>query len=163
MPANYFLQLQLSTNLSVSNMEEIELYDVIKILHIVAVISWLAGLLYLPRIFVYHSQVAFGSETDKIFQTMERRLMRFIMLPAMILTLTFGLYLASQIGFEFVWLHIKITLVLCLSAFHGFLSHCRKKFAKGENKHSQKFFRLINEIPTLLMICIVTLVILKPF
>lgn len=144
-------------------MEEIELYDVIKILHIVAVISWLAGLLYLPRIFVYHSQVAVGSETDKIFQTMERKLMRFIMLPAMILTFIFGIYLASQIGFEFVWLHIKITLVLCLAGFHGFLSHCRKKFAQGQNKHSQKFFRLINELPTLLMICIVTLVILKPF
>ncbi len=144
-------------------MENIELYDVIKILHIVSVISWLAGLLYLPRIFVYHAQVVVGSESDKIFQTMERRLIRFIMLPAMILTFGFGLYLASEIGFEFVWLHIKITLVLCLAAFHGFLSFCRKKFEKGQNKYSQKFYRIINEVPTVLMLVIVTLVILKPF
>jgi len=144
-------------------MVEIELYDVIKILHITAVISWLAGLLYLPRIFVYHTQVAAGSESDKIFQTMERRLLRFIMLPAMILTFAFGLYLASEIGFEFIWLHIKLTLVLCLAGFHGFLSKCRKNFAAGKNKHSQKFYRLINEVPTLLMLCIIALVILKPF
>ncbi len=144
-------------------MEDIELYDVVKILHIVAVISWLAGLLYLPRIFVYHTQVAVGSESDKIFQTMEKRLLRFITTPAMILTFAFGFYLASEIGFEFVWLHIKITLALCLAGFHGFLSMCHKKFEKGQNKYSPKFFRIINEVPTLLMICIVTLVILKPF
>jgi putative membrane protein len=144
-------------------MEEIELYDVIKILHIIAVISWLAGLLYLPRIFVYHSQVSFGSETDKIFQIMEKKLLRFIMTPAMILVFIFGFYLASQIGFEFIWLHIKITLVLCLAGFHGFLSRCRKNFEKGKNKHSQKFFRIINEVPTLLMVAIVVLVVLKPF
>ncbi len=144
-------------------MADIELYDIVKILHIVAVISWFAGLLYLPRIFVYHSQVAVGSESDKIFQIMEKRLLRFIMLPAMLLVFCFGLYLALQIGFEFTWLHIKIALVLGLAAYHGFLSSCRKKFALGQNKHSQKFYRIINEVPTLLMICIVTLVILKPF
>lgn len=144
-------------------MADIELYDTIKILHIVSVISWLAGLLYLPRIFVYHAQVAAGSESDKIFQTMEKRLLRFIMLPAMLLTFAFGLYLASEIGFEFIWLHIKLTLALCLAAFHGFLSKCRKNFEKGQNKHSQKFYRIINEVPTILMIVIVALVILKPF
>ncbi|MES2961940.1 MAG: protoporphyrinogen oxidase HemJ [Pseudomonadota bacterium] len=144
-------------------MEDIEFYDIVKILHIVAVISWLAGLLYLPRIFVYHAQVAVGSETDKIFQTMEKRLMRFIMLPSMLLVFIFGFYLASQIGFEFTWLHIKLTLVLILAGYHGFLSRCRKNFERGINKHSQKFYRLINEIPAVLMICIVTLVILKPF
>ena len=143
-------------------MEEIELYDIVKILHIIAVISWLAGLLYLPRIFVYHSQVSVGSETDKIFQIMEKKLLCFIMTPAMILVFIFGFYLASQIGFEFIWLHIKITLVLCLAGYHGFLSRCRKNFEKGENKHSQKFFRIINEVPTLLMIAIVVLVVLKP-
>ncbi len=144
-------------------MEEIELYDVIKILHIAAVISWLAGLLYLPRIFVYHSQVAVASETDKIFQTMERKLLHFIMLPSMLAVFGFGLYLASEIGFEFVWLHIKLTLVLCLAGYHGFLSRCRKNFALGQNKHSEKFYRLINEIPAVLMLVIVALVILKPF
>ncbi len=144
-------------------MEDIELYDVIKILHIISVISWFAGLLYLPRIFVYHTQVQSGSETDKIFQTMEYRLLRFIMTPAMLAVFGFGFYLASQIGFELVWLQIKMTLALVLAGYHGFLSKCRKNFAKGENKHSQKFYRLINEVPTILMICIVTLVILKPF
>lgn len=94
---------------------------------------------------------------------MEKRLLRFIMLPAMILVFCFGLYLAYQIGFEFIWLHIKLSLVLCLAAYHGFLSHCRKQFALGQNKHSQKFYRILNEVPTILMICIVALVILKPF
>jgi len=144
-------------------MEEIELYDVIKILHIVAVMSWIAGLLYLPRIFVYHTQVAVNSETDKIFQIMEKKLMHFIMLPAMLMVFAFGFYLSSQIGFEFVWLHIKLTLVACLAGYHGFLSRCRKNFALGQNKYSQKFYRLINEVPAVLMLAIVTLVILKPF
>jgi protoporphyrinogen IX oxidase len=144
-------------------MEEIELYDVIKILHIVSVISWLAGLLYLPRIFVYHTGVAVNSETDKIFQTMERKLLRYIMNPAMILTFIFGLYLASEIGFEFVWLHFKLTLVAILAFYHHLLGRWRKDFEKGQNKHSQKFYRIMNEVPTLLMIAIVTLVILKPF
>ena len=144
-------------------MEDIESYDVIKILHIVAVMSWMAGLLYLPRIFVYHSQVAVGSESDKLLQTMEKRLLRYIMTPAMLLVFILGLALSSEIGFEFVWLHIKITLVLCLAGYHGFLAKCRKNFEKGQNKYSQKFYRIINEVPTLLMICIVALVILKPF
>jgi putative membrane protein len=151
-----------STNF-VIKMEGIETYDLVKILHIVSVISWLAGLLYLPRIFVYHAQVAANSETDKIFQTMEKRLLRFIMLPAMLLTFAFGIYLALEIGFEFTWLHIKMTLVLCLAGFHGFLSRCHKNFVKGQNKRSQKFYRIINEVPTVLMLGIVTLVILKPF
>lgn len=143
-------------------MPNIEFYEIAKILHIVAVISWLAGLLYLPRIFVYHADSKIGSETDKIFQVMELKLIRFIMLPAMIATFIFGFYMVSQIGFEFLWLHIKITFVLLLAAYHGFLSKCRKKFANGENKHSAKFYRIANEVPTILMIAIVTLVILKP-
>jgi len=144
-------------------MEDIEFYDIVKILHIVAVISWLAGLLYLPRIFVYHAQVAVGSETDKIFQTMEKRLLRYIMLPSMLLVFIFGFYLASQIGFEFIWLQIKITLVLILAGYHGFLSRCCKNFGKSQNRYSHKFYRIINEVPTILMIVIITLVILKPF
>jgi protoporphyrinogen IX oxidase len=142
---------------------EIELYEIIKILHIVAVISWLAGLLYLPRIFVYHSKVVVGSESDKIFQEMERKLLRYIMNPAMILVFIFGLYLANEIGFEFVWLHIKLTLVAILVIFHHFLARWRKDFAKGQNKHSEKFYCLVNEIPTIAMIVIVALVVLKPF
>ncbi len=143
-------------------MEEIEIFDVIKILHIIAVISWLAGLLYLPRIFVYHSQVRPDSETDKIFLVMEKKLLRFIMLPAMIFVFIFGLYLANEIGFA-GWIHAKIFLAACLVTYQWFLSRCHKKFTKGQNNHSHKFYRLINEIPTILMIAIVTLVILKPF
>ena len=134
-----------------------------KSLHIIAVISWLAGLLYLPRIYVYHCQAKIGSEMDKTFQIMEKRLLRFIINPAMILTLLFGLSLIYSIGFEFVWLHIKLTLVLGLIIFHGFLAKWRKDFEKGQNKHSQKFYRIINEVPTILMIGIVFLVIFKPF
>jgi putative membrane protein len=142
---------------------EIEIYDIIKVLHIVAVISWLAGLLYLPRIFVYHTQVLPGSEADKIFQTMERKLLRYIINPSLILVLGFGFYLASEIGFEFVWLHIKLTLVAILIIYHHFLARWRKDFEKGQNKHSQKFYRIVNEVPTILMIAIVALVVLKPF
>lgn len=144
-------------------MPELDYFEIIKICHIVAVISWFAGLLYLPRIFVYHTQVAVGSETDKIFQTMERKLLRYIMNPAMILTIAFGLYLANEIGFEFVWLHIKITLVAILVFYHHFLGRCRKNFELGKNKYSTKFYRIINEVPTVIMIAIVSIVILKPW
>ncbi len=145
-------------------MAEIEIYDIVKILHLISVISWLAGLLYLPRIFVYHCRVEFNSQSDLLFQEMERKLLRYIMNPAMIATFIFGFYLAIQIGFEgSIWLHLKITLVLILAGFHGFLASCRKKFANNKNQYSHKFFRIINEVPTLLMIAIIGLVILKPF
>ena len=142
-------------------MENIDFYEIAKILHIISVISWMAGLLYLPRIFVYHCRVVIGSESDLIFQEMERKLFRFIMNPAMISTVIFGLYMANEIGFEFIWLHIKLTLVALLVGFHHFLGKCRKNFMAGNNKHSAKFYRIINEVPTVLMIAIVTLVILK--
>ncbi|MBM3589894.1 MAG: protoporphyrinogen oxidase HemJ [Alphaproteobacteria bacterium] len=144
-------------------MSDIEIYDIIKILHIIGVISWMAGLLYLPRIYVYHCKVAIGSEADKIFQEMERKLLRFIMNPAMIATFLLGFYMAIQIGLQgSYWLHLKIFLVLILAGFHGALSKWRKNFASGKNTRSEKFYRIINEVPTLLMIVIVTLVILKP-
>jgi putative membrane protein len=145
-------------------MAEIEIYDIIKILHLISIISWLAGLLYLPRIFVYHCRVKYQTESDLLFQEMERKLLRYIMNPAMIASFIFGFYLAIQIGFEgSIWLHVKITLVLILAGFHGFLASCRKKFASNKNQYSPKFFRIINEVPTLLMIGIIILVILKPF
>lgn len=134
-----------------------------KSLHIIAVISWLAGLLYLPRLFVYHSKVEVGSEMDKTFQIMERRLLRFIMNPALILVIILGLTLAYIMGFNYVWLHIKLTLVTALIIFHHLLSRWRKDFEKGQNKHSEKFYRIMNEVPTILMIAIVFLVIFKPF
>lgn len=145
-------------------MIELESYDIVKILHVISVISWMAGLLYLPRIFVYHARVTYQSDTDKIFQEMERKLLRYIMNPAMIASFVFGFYLAFQIGFEdSKWLHIKIALAFVLAIFHAFLSKCRKNFLNGKNKYSEKFFRIINEIPTIIMIAIVSLVILKPF
>ena len=145
-------------------MAEIEIYDIVKILHILAIISWLAGLLYLPRIFIYHCRVKYGSESDLLFQEMERKLLRYIMNPAMIASFIFGFYLAIQIGFDgAIWLHLKILLVFALAGYHGFLAVCRKKFANNKNRYSHKFFRIINEVPTLLMIAIIILVILKPF
>ena len=138
-------------------------FEAVEILHIVAVISWMAGLLYLPRIFVYHADAKKGSEMDKVFQIMEKKLLRFIMNPAMIVVFGCGLYLASYYGFDSGWLHAKISLVLLLAGFHGFLASCRKKFENGTNKRSAKFFRMINEIPAVLMIIIVSLVVLKPF
>lgn len=144
-------------------MENFDFYEIAKILHIISVISWMAGLLYLPRIFVYHSDVKKNSESDKIFQIMERKLHNYIMTPAMIVTLISGFYMALAIGFSFIWLHIKITLVLFLVIFHFILGKWRQDFIKGQNKHDHKFFRLVNEIPTILMIGIVALVILKPF
>ncbi len=117
-------------------MEEIDLYSLVEITHIIAVISWMAGLLYLPRIFVYHSEVKHGSEADKIFQIMERKLLRFIMNPAMIVVVCCGLYMASQIGFDQHWLHAKMTIVAILIGFHHFLSRCRIYFIIGKNKYS---------------------------
>ena len=136
-----------------------------KTIHILAVISWMAGLLYLPRIYAYHSKVVVGSEMDKTFQLMERRLLRIIMNPAMIVT-----YLSGSINAYFygivalgVWFHIKITAVLGLTVVHGFLAIWRKDFANGKNKHSEKFYRIINEVPTIAMIIAVSMVVLKPF
>jgi putative membrane protein len=139
------------------------LYPIIKSLHIIFVIAWMCGMLYLPRLFVYHSKAQKGGELDKTLQIMERKLLRIIINPAMILSFIFGFWLIHFIGFSGGWLHLKITLVLILAGFHGFLSRWRKDFAAGQNKHSEKFYRIINEVPTLLMIAIVFLVVLKPF
>lgn len=136
----------------------------IKALHILAVISWMAGMLYLPRLFVYHTGVARGSEASETFKTMERRLLKGIMNPAMIVTWLSGLYIAYAFGyFRAPWLHAKLGLVLVLSAFHGYLSGRVRAFAEDRNAKSQRFYRFINEVPTLLMIGIVILVVVKPF
>lgn len=144
-------------------MENIDFYEIAKILHIIALICWFAGLFYLPRLFVYHVRVEKSSKTDLLFQEMERKLLRYIMNPAMILTIIFGLYMASIIGFEYIWLHIKLLFVTILVIFHHFLAKYRKNFANGTNQKSEKFYRLINEIPTFCLIFIVILVIIKPF
>lgn len=120
---------------------------------------------YLPRLFAYHADVAPGSQQDLLFQTMERRLLRIIINPAMIATLIFGVLLADIYGWQSlgIWFHLKISLVILMTVVHGLLSRWRKDFVKGQNKHSAKFYRLVNEIPTVLFILIVILVIIKPF
>ncbi|GHC74387.1 protoporphyrinogen oxidase HemJ [Limoniibacter endophyticus] len=140
------------------------LYLYVKSGHIVAVIAWMAGMLYLPRLFVYHSAIAEGSEASGLFKTMERRLLKAIIDPAMMAAWGFGLWLAWH-GFAFQggWLHLKITLVLLLSALHGYLAGAVARFGRDENTRSQRYWRIVNEIPTLLMILIVVLVVVKPF
>jgi putative membrane protein len=145
------------------------MYEWIKAFHIIAVIAWMAGMLYLPRLFVYHCAAETGSVQSETFKVMERRLLRAIINPAMVATWVFGLWLAwlgpdSRYGwFASGWLWAKIILVLGLSAVHGLLARWRKDFAQDRNRHSQKFYRIINEVPTLLMILIVLVVVLKPF
>jgi putative membrane protein len=139
------------------------MYEWIKALHIIAVIAWMAGMLYLPRLFVYHCETEIGSKQSETFKTMERRLLKLIINPAMIVTWAAGLYLA-WVGhwFSATWLHGKLFLVLVLSGVHGFFARSVKDFASDRNRYSHKFYRVINEVPTLLMIGIVILVVVKP-
>ena len=140
------------------------MYEWLKAFHVIAVISWMAGMLYLPRLFAYHCEAEKGSKQSETFKVMERRLMRVIINPAMIVTWLAGLYLAwAGHWISSGWLHIKLVLVLIMSAVHGFFSRWRKDFAADRNARSQKFYRIINEVPTVLMIGIVILVIVKPF
>jgi putative membrane protein len=140
------------------------MYEWIKALHVIAVIAWMAGMLYLPRLFVYHCEAEAGSKQSETFKVMERRLLKAIINPAMIVTWLAGLYLAwAGHWFSAGWLHGKLLLVLILSGVHGFFSRCVKDFAADRNLRSQKFYRIINEVPTVLMIGIVILVVVKPF
>lgn len=140
------------------------LYLWFKAFHIIAVIAWMAGMLYLPRLFVYHCDAEPGSKQSETFKVMERRLLRAIINPAMVVTWVLGLWLAWNAGFfSDPWLHAKIALVLALSAVHGFFSRCVRNFANDRNTRPQRFYRIINEVPTLLMILIVILVVVKPF
>jgi putative membrane protein len=140
------------------------MYEWIKALHVIAIIAWMAGMLYLPRLFVYHCEAKGGSTQSETFKVMERRLLKAIINPAMIVTWLSGLYLAwTAQFFSAGWLHGKLLLVFLLSGVHGFFSRCVKDFAADRNTRSQKFYRVINEVPTILMIGIVILVIVKPF
>jgi putative membrane protein len=140
------------------------LYLWIKALHIIAVISWMAGLFYMPRLFIYHTDAEPGSVQSETFKVMERRLLKIIMNPAMMLTWVFGLYLAwSVYGFQGAWLHAKIALVVLLTAVHLFFSRAVDAFARDENRRTARYWRFMNEAPTLLMILIVILVVVKPF
>ncbi len=140
------------------------LYLWIKALHIIAVIAWMAGMLYLPRLMVYHTMAEPGSDKSETFKVMERRLLKAIINPAMIVTWLAGLYLAWAGGwFSDPWLHAKLTLVLILSGVHGMMSRWVKNFAADKNTKSTRYYRIANEVPTVLMIGIVLLVVLKPF
>jgi len=141
-------------------------YPWLKALHIVAVIAWMAGLLYLPRLYVYHASVPAGSNRAAMLATMERRLLRGIMLPAAVMTYGFGLPLAlvpGLVDWRSGWIWAKLALVLLLTVFHMMLARWRRVFAEGRNPHTAGFFRAANEIPTLIMMAIVLLVVLKPF
>jgi protoporphyrinogen IX oxidase len=136
----------------------------IKAFHVLSVISWMAGMLYLPRLFVYHVDTEQGSKASATFKVMERRLLKGIMTPAMIATWLSGLYVAYAFSyFRAPWLHAKLTLVVLMSGFHGYLVGRVRAFAEDRNLQSSRFYRYINEIPTVLMIGIVILVVVKPF
>jgi putative membrane protein len=139
-------------------------YLVIKALHLISVISWMAGMLYLPRLYVYHADCEVGSKASEMLKVMERRLLRFIINPAMVATFVFGGLLLTQPGiFAFGWLHMKLGLLFFLMGFHGMCARWRKDFAADNNKKSARFFRIANEVPTLIMVAIVLLAVIKPF
>tara|TARA_B100001013_G_scaffold34642_1_gene18697 strand:+ start:561 stop:995 length:435 start_codon:yes stop_codon:yes gene_type:complete len=140
-------------------------YLLFKSLHLIAVISWMAGLLYLPRIFVYHVKNKNEENTSNIFKVMEKKLFFYIMTPAMVLSWLFGLLLLGSIGFDQLgskWLQIKLILIIILTVYHFFLGICLKRFSLDKNTYSSKFYRILNEVPTLLLILIVFIVIFKP-
>ena len=141
------------------------LYLLFKSLHLISFVSWMAGLLYLPRIFVYHVENISDVNQSETFKTMERKLFNYIMMPAMILTWLFGLALIHNLSFsvfsEF-WMQVKFGLVLILTHYHFYLGKCVRMFASNQNSKSSKFFRIINEVPTILLIIIIFLVVFKP-
>jgi putative membrane protein len=147
----------------------LDIYGWIRAFHIIAVISWMAGMLYLPRLFVYHCTAEPGSVQSETFKVMERRLLRAIINPAMIATWLLGLWLAwhgpdIRYGwFASGWLGLKIALVIVLSGLHGLFARWVRAFGADQNPHSQRFYRIINEVPTIIMIAVVLLVVLKPF
>ena len=138
----------------------------LRALHIISIIAWMAGLLYLPRLYVYHCQQAPGTPASDTFKVMERRLLRLIMNPAMLASYLFGIWLIWTLGagaWSAGWLHAKILLVLLLTALHGMMAKWRRDFQTDSNWHSERFYRVMNEVPTLLMIGIVILAVVKPF
>jgi putative membrane protein len=136
----------------------------IKALHVVAVISWMAGLLYMPRLFIYHTDAQPGSQTSETFKVMEQRLLKVIMRPAMMITWALGLYLAWNVyGFQGGWLHAKILAVILLTGVHLHYAEAVARFAKDGQRRTARYWRMMNEVPTVLMIIIVILVIVKPF
>jgi len=140
-------------------------YLLFKSIHLIAVISWMAGLLYLPRIFVYHVENINDQNSTNIFKTMEKKLYFYIMIPAMILSWIFGLILISIVGFDVLsatWIQLKLIFVVLLTFYHFYLGQCLKNLTFEQNNKTSKFFRIINEIPTILLILIVFIVVFKP-
>lgn len=136
----------------------------LKAVHILAVLSWMVGMLYMPRLFVYHAEAGMNSPQAATFAVMERRLQKAIMLPALLVTWVTGLWLAVQGSwFKAPWLHGKLLLVVILTGVHGYLATERKRLAAGTSKRDSRFFRIVNEVPTVLLIGIVILVVVKPF
>jgi putative membrane protein len=140
------------------------MYVWLKAFHVIAIIAWMAGMLYLPRLFVYHCEAEPHSRQSETFKLMERRLLNVITTPAMAVSWVLGLWLAWT-GGSYVagWLQAKVVLVLALSALHGFFVRCVRDFALDQNRHSQRFYRIINEVPTVLLVGIIILVVVKPF
>ena len=140
-------------------------YLLFKSLHLISVISWMAGLLYLPRLFVYHAETNNNEGKKETFKLMEKRLFLYIMNPAMILSWTFGVLLINSIGietFSYLWLQLKLVMVIFLTIYHFFLFQCLKNFSQDNSKYSPKFYRIINEVPTILLIGIIFVVVFKP-
>ena len=139
------------------------MYEWVKAFHVIAVIAWMAAMLYLPRLFVYHCAAEPGSKQSETFKVMEQRLLTAIMTPAMVVSWALGLWLAWAGGFYAAgWLQAKVILVVLLSALHGFFARCVRVFGADRNQHSQKFYRIINEVPTIILIGIVILAVVKP-
>lgn len=143
------------------------MYLWVKALHIISIISWMAGMLYLPRLYVYHAGLTLGSEASELLKVMERRLLRYIINPAMIATWCFGIWLVHIVGVEYLkvehWFHAKIALVILMQLVHALLARCRRNFANDRNQRTARFYRIVNESVTLLMVGIVILVVVKPF
>lgn len=144
----------------------VDIYPWVKSLHIISVIAWMAGMFYLPRLFVYHADAEIGSDKSETFKIMERRLLRGIINPAMIMTFLFGgllLLTPGIIHWGDIWIWMKLALVFLMSSYHGYLSRWRRQFEADDNQHPAKFYRWANEIPTALMVLIVIVVVVKPF
>jgi putative membrane protein len=140
------------------------MYEWLKAFHVIAIIAWMAGMLYLPRLFVYHCEAEPGSRQSETFKVMERRLLKAIINPAMVASWGLGLWLAWKGGwYAAPWLQAKVALALAMSGMHGFFVRWVRDFAADRNRHTQKFYRIINEVPTIIMIGIVLLVVVKPF
>ncbi len=138
------------------------LFNILKTIHIFSVISWMAGLLYLPRLFVYHADKKITKETSETFKIMERRLFKFIMTPAFVFTWLTGLAMIHYLGLD-IWLILKILFVFILTGYHFFCQICLQKFTTDQNTYSPKFFRITNEVPAVILIFIIILVVFKPF